>query len=209
LTIPVDGRLFIPVTGLLTIPVDGRLFIPVTGLLTIPVDGRLFIPVTGLLTIPVDGRLFVPVLVVGRMPVFVIGRMPVLVAGRTPVFVIGRAPVLLAGRTFVIGLAVFAAGRAADFAGAGLEGGGAEVFFWSPQTSAEVSISIKSTISFLGIPLSCMFNLQMTALVYGSLIADFIGRSKRELHNPPTLYRKRRSAHFCACGCALWSETFS
>jgi len=155
----------------------------VIGRVPVFVIGRVPVFVIGRVPVFVIGR--VPVLVVGRKPVFVIGRMPVLVAGRTPVFVIGRAPVL------VIGLAVFAAGRAADFAGAGLEGGGAEVFFWSPQTSAEVSISIKSTISFLGIPLSCMFNLQMTALVYVSLIADFIGRSKTELHNPRMLYRKR------------------
>jgi hypothetical protein len=93
---------------------------------------------------------------VGRTPVLVVGRTPVLVVGRAPVFVIGRAPVLLAGRAFVAGLEVFVAGRAAGFAGAGL-GGGDEPFFWSPQTSAEVNISVKSTISFLGIRWSDMF----------------------------------------------------
>jgi hypothetical protein len=137
----------------------------------------------------VVGRM--PVFVVGRTPVLVVGRMPVLVVGRTPVFVIGRAPVLLAGRAFVAGLAAFAAGRGAGFAGAGL-GGGDEFFFWSPQRSAEVSISVKSTISFLGIRLSDIFNLQITALSCRWLIADSIGRSKTpwELHNPLMLYRK-------------------
>ncbi len=123
----------------------------------------------------VVGRM--PVLVVGRTPVLVVGRMPVLVVGRTPVFVIGRAPVLLGVRVLVAGLAVFAAGRAAGFAGAGL-GGGDEPFFWSPQTSADVSISVKSTISFLGIRFSDMFNLRITTLSCVSLIADFVGRSK-------------------------------
>jgi hypothetical protein len=104
--------------------------------------------------------------------------------------------VLLAGRAFVAGLAVFAAGCAAGFAGAGFAGaalgGGDEFFFWSPQRSAEVSISVKSTISFLGIRLSDMFILQITALSCVSLITGFVGRSKTpwELHNPRMLYGK-------------------
>lgn len=118
-----------------------------------------------------------PVLVVGRTPVLVVGRMPVFVVGRTPVFVMGRAPVLFAGRAFVAGLALFVAGRAAGLAGAGL-GGGDEPFFWSPQTSAEVSIRVKSTISFLGIRWSDMFSLQITALLCLWLISDFVGQSK-------------------------------
>jgi len=82
------------------------------------------------------------------------------------VLVIGRAPVLEGVRTLLIGLALFAAGRdgwAAGLEGAGLEGGGEEFFFWAPHTSAEVNISVKSTNNFLGIPLSDIFNLRLTA----------------------------------------------
>jgi hypothetical protein len=188
--------------------VAGRMPVFVVGRTPVLVVGRMPVFVVGRTPVLVVGRM--PVFVVGRTPVLVVGRMPVFVAGRTPVFVIGRAPVLAAGRAPVAGLAVFAAGRAAGFAGAGL-GGGDEFFFWSPQRSAEVSISVKSTISFLGIRLSDMFNLQITALSCVSLIAEFIGRSNPPwvLHNPLMLHRKHRLAHFCAYGCALWSETFS
>ena len=144
------------------------------------VVGRMPVFVVGRTPVFVVGRM--PVLVVGRTPVLVVGRMPVLVAGRTPVLVIGRAPVLLGVR--VIGLAAFAAGCGAGLEGAGLEGaalGAEEPFFWPPQTSAEVSISVKSTISFLGIRLSDMFRLQITASSCASLIIDFIDRSKDPL----------------------------
>ena len=168
----------------------------VAGRTPVLVVGRMPVLVVGRAPVLVVGRM--PVLVAGRAPVLVVGRMPVLVVGRTPVFVIGRAPVLLGVRVLVIGLAVFAAGRGAGLAGADLGAGlgaglGAEEpFFWPPQTNADVSTNVKSTVSFLGIRLSDMFNLQITASSCASLIIDFIDRSKTpcELHNPLMLYRK-------------------
>jgi mevalonate kinase len=54
------------------------------------------------------------------------------------------------------------AGRAADFAGAALCGaglGGALLFFWSPQASAEDIIRTKITVNLKRILLFVMFKL--------------------------------------------------
>jgi hypothetical protein len=183
----------------------------VVGRTPVLVVGRVPVLVVGRMPVFVVGR--TPVLVVGRMPVLVVGRMPVLVVGRAPV--IGRAPVLLAGRAFVAGLAVFVAGCAAGFAGAGFAGaalgGGDEPFFWSPQTSAEVSISVKSTISFLGIRWSNMFPPNNCFVV--SIVDCRLHRPKQDalgitqsFHAVP---KTPISSLLCPYGCALWPETFS
>jgi hypothetical protein len=57
---------------------------------------------------------------------------------------------------------------------AGLAGGGAVVFFWSPaQASAEKIIRTKTTVDFLMIPLFSMFNLLTISCSSESFLCDF------------------------------------
>jgi hypothetical protein len=69
------------------------------------------------------------------------------------------------------GWACFGAGAAFTCA-AGL-GGGALVFFWSPQASAEKIIRTKITVDFLMIPLFSMSSLLKISCSSESFLCDF------------------------------------
>jgi hypothetical protein len=67
--------------------------------------------------------------------------------------------------------------------GAGL-GGGALVFFWSPQASAEKISRTKSTVEFFRILLFGMFNLLTNFYSSESFFCDFTGQNVIELEIP-------------------------
>jgi predicted membrane protein len=66
-----------------------------------------------------------------------------------------------------------------------LGGGGALVFFWSPQASAENIIRTKSTITFFGILLLSMFNLlTISCASEESFLCDFTVENAGKLEIP-------------------------
>jgi len=155
------------VAGLLPIPVAGLLPIPVAGLLPTPVVALLPTPVVGLLPAPVASLLPTPVVALLPTPVVLLLTTPVLVllspgAGR-----LGTD--LDAGAAFTCGVAL---------------GGGALVFFWSPQASAEKISRTKSSVDFFRILLFGMFNLLTIFFSSESFLCDFTGQNVIVLETP-------------------------
>ena len=166
---PPRALTFVPtlVAGLLPIPVAGLLPAPVASLLPTPVVALLPTPVVGLLPAPVASLLPTPVVALLPTPVVLLLTTPVLV--------------LLSPGAGRLGTDLDAG--AAFTCGAGL-GGGALVFFWSPQASAEKISRTKSSVDFFRILLFGMFNLLTIFFSSESFLCDFTGQNVIVLETP-------------------------